>query len=279
MSQSIWSFVKREPLVHFLALGALLFALQYFSAPAEEEGTVIEITPTLVDDLVVRREELAGRELTAEERERVVEDHVEEELLVREALRLGLAQTDVQVRSRLAEMMSFMLAAEPAEPDAGTVEAYFAENRDQYEIPAGASFVNVFFTNEGFEELEDPAAVLGRLQEGESPSGMGQNFWLGQEFGRSTEQELSRMLGPEFASAVLTGSVNEWFGPVTSRHGRHFVKVTERFDAEPLPLERVRDYVVDDWKAEQRRAALENQLDRLREEYTVVRTADHGGEE
>ncbi len=74
-------FLRREPLVHFLALGALLFALDYVSSSDEKD--TIYISQQAIVSLVEQREEIALRRLTPAQRDELIEQHINDEVLYR----------------------------------------------------------------------------------------------------------------------------------------------------------------------------------------------------
>ena len=100
----------REPLVHFLLLGALLFALDAWLRPggAPAADTAIVVGEARVRSLSQNFARVWQRPPTRIELEGLVEDHVREEVLVREALVLGLDRDDAIVRRRLRQKMEFV---------------------------------------------------------------------------------------------------------------------------------------------------------------------------
>ena len=63
---------------------------------------------------------------TAEELKGLIDDHVKEEILSREAIKLGLDQNDTIIRRRLRQKMEFLAEdfAATAEPTDAELEAY-----------------------------------------------------------------------------------------------------------------------------------------------------------
>lgn len=91
-------FLKREPLVHFLGLAALLFvANAVFSG---EDREVITVDVATQEYLVQQRQDLLLRDMTDEEKAAVVESFIEEEILVREARKRGL-ENGARIRALL----------------------------------------------------------------------------------------------------------------------------------------------------------------------------------
>ena len=126
----------REPLLHFVVIGAVLFAV---TAVREQRRSTSEIRITAgeVEQLAKFWETQAQRQPTAEELQVLIDERIDEEVLAREAVRLGLDRDDVIVRRRLAQKMAFVsddLAA-IAEPSEAELREYFAAHRDSYTAP------------------------------------------------------------------------------------------------------------------------------------------------
>src|SRR5262245_45510575 len=97
----------REPLLHFLLIGLVLFAItRALNPPGQRRNSYrIELT---VDDL--RQAEIIfaskwRRQPTAQELAGLIETKVREEILYREALALGLDKEDTIVKRRMAQKM------------------------------------------------------------------------------------------------------------------------------------------------------------------------------
>jgi hypothetical protein len=95
----------REPFVHFVVAGALVFAAEALygrEAAGEREPSRVVFEASDVARLATLYRERVGREPSREELEGLVEDAVREEIYYREALALGLDEGDSIVRRRLA---------------------------------------------------------------------------------------------------------------------------------------------------------------------------------
>jgi len=127
----------REPLVHFLLIGAALFGLFAWRgapvAPVARSDQIV-ITPGLIDNLRTSFERASGREPDTNELEQAVEIYVREEILNREARALGLDRDDTIVRRRLAQRMDFIATAdvEKLQPTDEELRAFFQKNPDHF---------------------------------------------------------------------------------------------------------------------------------------------------
>src|SRR5262245_19076325 len=126
----------REPLLHFLLAGALVFAVYELLNPAAGRiDRVNQITLTQDDLRQLAVHWLAqGRSLptTAEMRE-LVEERVRQEILSREAVALGLDKDDEIIKRRLAQKMDFLAQdlAALQDPSDAELAAWYVQNPDQ----------------------------------------------------------------------------------------------------------------------------------------------------
>ena len=198
-----------EPLLHFLLIGALLFgadaARRNDDPPAPQ---VIEITAAEVTRLQAWWSKQKGRAVTAEELRGLIEGHVREEVLYREALAMGLDQDDAIVRRRLAQKLEFLIvdAAVPQQRDEASLRTWFDTNRQRYLESARLSFSHVYFNPDrrGPAVEPDARAVLAALGSSEPPASAalrGDRFLPGHTYRDRSQAELaSRKASPRDGS-------------------------------------------------------------------------------
>ena len=99
----------REPLVHFLVLGAVVFAIFQFAADRSDvqEGKIV-VTPGKIEQLVTGFSRTWRRPPTRQELDGLVEDYIRDEVLYREALAMGLDKDDTIVRRRMRQKLEFL---------------------------------------------------------------------------------------------------------------------------------------------------------------------------
>lgn len=116
----------RAPLVHFLILGALLFAVdrgrsQLFAAPAPR---VVEVRQSDIDAGIEAYARQVRRPLREEEARAIERQTVEDALWLEQARGLGLHETDPVVRRRLAMNMAFLEGGDAAGEEARVARAF-----------------------------------------------------------------------------------------------------------------------------------------------------------
>ncbi len=132
--------ILREPLLHFLFLGALLFGIFALAGKGLGERTGrIEITPGLLENLKLSYARQEGHPPNEKETQGAIDAYVREEILTREARALGLDRDDPVVRYRLVQRMDFFNAdsvAAPSPTDAD-LENFLRQNPDRFKNAEG----------------------------------------------------------------------------------------------------------------------------------------------
>src|SRR5262245_30100130 len=143
----------REPLVHFLVAGALLYGL--YAWRGGEDGSphrIVVDRAALLQYLQYQSRAFDpasfGRQLdamTPAQRQQLIDDYVREEVLYREARALGLEQGDYVMRQRLVQKMSFLLEdRSDAEPTDAGLQQYLQANGRLYAVEPSLTFTQVF---------------------------------------------------------------------------------------------------------------------------------------
>lgn len=282
----------KEPLVQFLMGGLVLYTLLNLSGELKDSAPPnhIEVTgAALVTYLQYRSKTfdaaaatVALSQMDATTRAQLENDFVEEELLYREALALGLDDHDDIVRKRLVQKMLYLLQgfdAETASFPADEVKAYYQAHQDRYTRPARATFSHIFFSNKpnGHKAATDRAdALLPILRNGNiAPADAGQygdRFHLHQHYAARTDALIQEHFGPDAQNAIFGDTpTGAWFGPVASPYGAHLIFISGRTQAVAPPLEEVATSVVADMQREAREQARRQGLERLKRKYSIVK--------
>lgn len=256
----------REPLLHFLLAGTLLFAAHAWINQGENEAQVVRIRTADVDWLKQAWTRQRSRPPDEQQLRGLVSGYLKEQLLAREARELGLDQDDTVVRRRLAQKMEFLVqdVVSFTEPDEAELRSLYESNRARYQSPALVSFTQVYF-----REAADASQALTGV-DGRDAEGLGDTSLLARDYVRADEQTLTNVFGPEFSASVLTLDAGNWQGPVASAYGFHLVRVNERQGVQQRPFEDVRAQVLEDWQRAQQDRAKEQYFATLFRKYEVV---------
>ncbi len=263
----------REPLFHFLAAGALIFLLYGWFGGDTNTATSVTVTAEQVDRL---KQVFAGqwrRPPTESELRGLVDAHIEEEILYREAVALGLDADDTIVRRRLAQKMQFLIEdiAAPSAPTDAELTAYFEANRASFRLPPTLSFTHVYFSADRREDAAgDAATQLASLGDIDRAPDRGDAFMLRHDYADISAAELGRLFGREFAAAVFALPTGTWQGPVKSGYGFHLVRIVGKtVPAEPEFAE-ARARVATEYLEAERRRLNREALDAIKARYTVT---------
>jgi peptidyl-prolyl cis-trans isomerase C len=271
----------REPLVQFLLIGVLLFAVwRLFNPAAEVRGPANRIVVT-EDDL--RQMALVwiaqGRPPpTPQQMQSLIETKVREEVLYREALALGLDKDDTIVKRQLARKMEFLAedVSKLEEPKSDELRAWYEKNKARFALPARASFRHVYFSPDrrGESVRADAERALGRLAGGpmDSPgaAAAGDRFMFQDYYGDRSVDELAKAFGPRFARALVGVKPGAWAGPIESGYGWHVVFV-ESSTPERIPAyEEIEADVKAAWAEDHRSEVRSRMYEAMRAHYEVM---------
>ena len=269
MSGARW---LREPVVHFMVLGALLFAgyawLQDDSAPPPD---TIVVDGDRIEDLATRFSRTWQRPPSDAELAGLIESWVREEVLYREGLALGLDRGDPIVRRRVAQKMRY-LADDLADdtPDDAELQAWLEAHPEDYTIEARYTLRQAFFDPVGHGDaieavIDDARARL--ASDGEID--VGDATLLPATLADASSGEVVRTFGADFAATLADLPVGEWVGPVRSGYGLHLVRLDAREPARQPALDEVRAAVERDLLNARREDANDAVFEALRKNYVV----------
>lgn len=252
----------RDPLAHFLLAGAAIWGiLALVGEPVDPASRTIELTRERQAGIALGFERMMGRPPTDAEMDAAIARWVREEVLYREALRLGLDEGDAVVRRRLATKMDELAGAEAeiAQPSDAVLEQWRTEHAGDYERGGLVSFEQVYFT------ARDAArAAL------EASDPQGETISLPRSMTRKSLGEVSSVFGREFVDALSHAEASpEWQGPFASGYGWHLVRFTRREEGRVPPLSEIRDRVEADWRSATGAARRERAYALLRAAYSV----------
>jgi len=271
----------REPLFHFFVIGAFLFLtydwLNRDSGRAADEIVVDQAQVANIEDVFRKT---WRRPPTEQEMHGLVESVVREEILYREGMAIGFDQGDPIIRRRVAQKMSFV--ADGLVPDTPTneeLQAWLDEHPDDYRIPDRTSFRQVYVNPERHgDELESYLSELGEaLKNGGNSDLRGDTSMLPEMLSAASPQDIERLFGSDFSTAVATLDTVGWHGPVRSGYGLHFVEITEQLPGRIPVLDEVRNPVQRDLLNKRTEEIGEAFYQALRESYTVrIESAPQG---
>lgn len=262
----------REPLFHFIALGGAVFAFEAATQDETHPPQTIVVDENLRTDLASAFSSRNGRMPDREELAQAVEHWVDDEILYREGVALGLDRHDPLIRSRVIEKMRFTLknATSIAEPSDRELRAFYDAHQSEYEQPARFDFSQVAF--EGHEEPARTAAeqALAELTDGRDAPSFGDRH---RAYEQRTPRNVEAMFGAVFAKRLITAPLGTWV-LLESNVGFHAVQVRERRAAGAPDYEQLRTRVESDWRLSQEHVQAMEMLEEVRASYKVASKDD-----
>ena len=270
----------REPLLHFLFIGAAIYLL--YGAVAEpvreETDKTIVVSAGEVEWMQTSWQKRWNRPPTPQELDGLIQQYIRETVLYREALTMGLNQHDQVIRRRLAQKLEFLakdlVAMTP--PTDEELLAYFEAHRDRYQEPALYTFTQVFIDPDkrGDATLADAEAIkvtlIARGDAIEDAGALGDDFMLQGYYPEKDPLEIRKLFGSGFAESLVELAPGQWHGPVLSGYGTHLVYVSHIREPSPPVFAEVRERVVGDWTTERSEGLNEQFYANLRDSYTIV---------
>jgi len=264
----------REPLVHFLLIGAGLFlAFDLTQDKRPDAASRILVDPSQVEQLTAQFKRTWLRPPTETEVARLVESYVRDEVYYREALAMGLDQNDPQVRRRMRLKLEFLLedltAAEP--PGDEVLGAYLQQHPDRFRIEPRLTLRQVYLNPDERGNLAaDAEQILAELRAGAAPDTLGDRTMLPDEQTAVSTSQIARTFGKTFAQEAIALEPGAWSGPLHSGLGAHLVLVSGRKEGRLPVLAEVRAEVEREYLAQRRQQLKDLAYRKLREGYEVI---------
>jgi hypothetical protein len=271
----------RQPLLHFLLIGAALFLFYDMVGEGDSEVSSkrIHIDRGQAQQLVANFERTWSRPPSRDQLQAMIESYVREEVFYREALAMGLDQNDPMVRRRMRMKLEFMLEDLSGQDASDKVLSDFLiQNTDRFRDEAQVSFRQVYLDPDGHLDLENEAAqLLSRLNNGGDPGALGDPTLAPRTYQLTSQSMIARDFGDNFAHEIVSLPAGHWSGPIYSPFGAHLVKINARVDARLPELVEIRDEVLREYLANKREQQKNLAYKKLRESYEITVEPLNGG--
>ena len=268
--QSKLNTILREPLIHFLLIGAALFFIySQVNDSTTEDEKLINITKLELNTITSQWIKAKGREPSEEEKQEQIQKLIQEKILYREAIAKGLDKNDLTIRRHLAKKMRYVYDDNSLIPQATNEELkeYFSKNSSKFIESESLSFNQVVFTpTENSKDInKDANEFLKKLQSSKSKkiSTIGDLVEL-------SKKGIINTFGQEFASEAFTLDTKSWQGPIKTRHGLHLIYIHSKIDAKLPKFSEIEEKVNTEWQIEKREAANKVFYTQLYKDYEIV---------
>lgn len=272
---NVFNRLLREPLVHFVLLGAVIFIGYSMVANEQQPPENIVITEGEINSILTSFVSMRQRQPTQEEMEGLIRERVRQEVYRREAVALGLDKDDIIIERRLQQKMEFILHdnIEESNPSDTVLQEFLTTHADQFITEPQYTFNQVFLDPEkrGKSIQKDASQILKQLNlDGVNFQSSGDPTLLPAELVNARSTEISNQFGDEFADQLSQVAKGQWQGPVQSTYGLHLVRITEYVDSRIPALDEVREAVSREWNNARIREANERFYQELLKNYKVT---------
>ena len=261
-SAGIGRFLRREPLVHFLGLAALLFVANAVFSGDDRE--VITVDVATQEYLVQQQQDLLLRDMTDEEKAEVVESFIEDEILVREARRRGFENSS-RIRALLLQNMRFFMTSDIPDPTEEDLRAFFEDNIERFKTAPSITYEHVFFSDPDTV----PANTLLVLRNGVDYRSIGDTNAFTAKLASAGERQIVATFGRKQAPRILGIDDYQWHGPFTSANGVHFLRIAERHPGKRPDYQAAKNWLKQEWMLAKSREVVERELAVMRENYRI----------
>lgn len=257
----------REPLLHFLLLGGLLFGIDHLLVGRTDDPHRISVGAEVSKEASELFQASRGRPPTAEELKALRQVWLDNEVLYREGLALQVDRGDTAIRERVIFKALSVVDANTKLPpaDEKTLRDWFDAHRGKYDEPPRFDFQEAALAG---SESADEALVKAFVAElnagtpGDAKAGL-------RIFKNRPLSNLEQSYGPELARALQAATPGEWRALKTSS-GWRAMRLDALSAPKPADFAALRNIVQQDWTdavlAEQRTAAVRA----LAKKYKVV---------
>ena len=270
----------REPLVHFLLIGAGIYGLYGILGSSLEDENERAIIVS-AGEIKARSDQWAQRwerPPTEEELAGLIRDYVRTQVLYREAIAMGLEKGDVVIERRLAQRLELLAQnlITPEEPSEAELRTWFEENEKEFTQPDLYSLVQLYFSPDkrGAATADDAKAALAVLESfeeiPENFESYGDRLLPQSYYADQTEAGLNRVFGQGFVDQVIKLEPGAWRGPVISGYGVHLVYMTEITRASAPDFSELAEQAKEVWTAEKGRELSERFVENLIEGYEIT---------
>lgn len=262
----------RQPLFYFVLVGAAVFLVD---AWLRRNENVVELNDGVRREVAAELSTQLGRPASADEQQHALDAWVTTEILFREASKLRLEDNDAVIRAHLATKLTQVVRDRTIVAPAGDheLQAQLEAHPERYTKPNTFKITHVF-VNRGIalDSFEARAAdVEAKLQTGSDPSTLGDHFPRGPVFEGLTLPLLQAALNLDLGRALEPEQVGKWqrfAGP----RGAHFVRLDAITSGKPN-FESLRPQLTLDVEAKKRDAAVQQFVEGLKQQYSVVGAA------
>lgn len=260
----------QEPLLHFILLGVGIFLLFDIAGVSEPDADTlsIHISQSDIEGLSTHFEAVWRRPPNADELNKLIDNLIQEEVLVREARALRMDQGDAVIRNRLRQKMDFVATslATSNTPSQDELRQFYRTHKDAFRLPARFSFQQIMLAPEFHGQAQQ---ITDALNQNLTPEGITNLGLLPDEIPLTLALKIDGIFGSGFSTVLADLPVGEWAGPVPSGFGLHLVRVSGKTDEEIPDFSDIQSDVLAKWREFTRTSAQKDFRQMLEGKYEI----------
>jgi hypothetical protein len=268
----------REPLLHFVLLGAGLFlASSLMNKGNVSDNRTINVGRNQVEQLVDTFTQANQRPPTDQEKQGLIRDYIRGEVYYREALAMGLDRDDSVIRPRLRTKLQFMVEniAAQVEPTDDQLRTYLTEHADKFRVDERFTFSQVYLDPDLHGETlardaRELLTTLGEEHGAHDAPALGDQLLIEPRSDDVSYTDIVKDFGDKFAAALQMLLIGKWQGPIESGFGEHLVFLSKRTEGRIPELDEVREVVRREWANDYRVETDEKFYESALKRYTVI---------
>lgn len=272
----------KEPLLHFLFLGAALFCFYAVVAEPDISDKKIVISDAKLIQLKYSFEQTRLRPPTEQEFNALLTNYLKEQVAYKKGIEMGLMQGDGIIQKRLQQKLEFIVEAmvTEMEPTDAQLAEYLQQHQGEYKTELSFTFKQYYFNPQQHEDvslvmhnamqtLSVATTNVGENNREGNNAVLSDSIFLQAQYQQLSYHQVARAFGSDFAKALKTMPIDNWHQGIKSGYGLHLVKVLQKQGGKAQVLAQVRAKVKAAWMNQQREQGLEEYYQTLFNEYQV----------
>jgi PPIC-type PPIASE domain len=268
--------IIRQPLFHFLLIGAGIFVFYYLMNPVADKKQTIIIDDDMVNRIGSLFQKQWNRLPTDAEWNSLLDQEIRQEVYYRQALKMNLDHNDELIRRRMNQKLDFITSdlAELKTPSDTALQAFYQQHKEKYLQEASYSFSHIYFNaDKRAHAKEDAATLLPSLPPTDKNlpelTKLGDPFAFAYHTDEATAKEIDAQMGEGFAASLKGLPIGKWSGPVLSGYGTHLIFIDAVKPATELPFAAMRDQLLNDYRYDFQQQFNQKVYEDFKKEYTI----------
>lgn len=268
--------VLREPLLHFMVLGALIYLGAVVLNDQEVQEQQIVVSSGKIKQLTTLYTKTWQRPPSDQELANVVQEYVLEQAAYYQGVQLGLDKNDIVITRRVRQKLDFIAEEHIARPTMTDeiLTAYLHNNGDKFRLESSLSFKQVYLNPQrhGDSLANEVQQLLTQLTKAptQNINQIGDRYLFKSSYPLQQHSRLQAIFGKNFIETLEQLTPGSWHGPVYSSFGSHLVYIEQKQPGKLPVLAQIKTKVIKEWQNSQRQQSVKQYYRELLSRYPVT---------